>query len=275
MTAFHRKKGFSLVELLLALPLVLLISGVALGVLSRCLAATEKISVLTAHPGWQSAQRLFAFLDINVRHCGVGLPAEWNADLFTEQSVAGSLPGWSLWGGPVDVGNSYEGMGFYSTGSSPGGTLRLVSAVPTDSVLLRSFFSESGRERAYFSSAVKSETTNAPGSAASWIVVPGRQTPLRLTADVNTSSPVLRAQKEIELPAGSRICRLAALTVWCNNGVVFVDFHDESGAQPLFRHIDELSFILDTARRLLRVKVVCALGSAQPFELERSWYIAR
>ena len=272
---FRKRKGFTLVELLIALPLVLLIVGGAVDVLSRCLAASERIYLYVAHPGWQSAERLFAFLDIHLRHCGVGLPSDWEARLFSEQTVVGYMPEWSLWKKPVDVGETNEGTDFSSTGSSPGGALRLVSAVPTDSVLLRAFSSEGGRERAFFSAPVKSETTNSPASTASWIVTPGGHVPLRMTADVDSASPVLLAREAVALPAGTRICRLAALTMWARNGVVFADFHDDSGAQPLFRHIDELAFTLDTVRSLLKVKAVCAAGSSNPFELERSWRIVR
>ena len=67
-----RKQGSSLVELLIALPLAVVLAGGALRVMSSCLASFEKSYVLAAHPGWQSAERLFAFLDLHVRHCGIG-----------------------------------------------------------------------------------------------------------------------------------------------------------------------------------------------------------
>ena len=55
--------------------------------------------------------------------------------------------------------------------------------------------------------------------------------------------------------------------------MVFVDFHDESGSQPLFRHIDEVSFSLDTGRRLLRAKVSFGTEGGKKMELERAWNV--
>lgn len=272
----RKRKGFSLVELLVALPVVLMLSAAALDVMSACLKSFEKDAFFAAHPGWQSTERLFAFIDVHVRHCGLGLPPSWGSSLFSDAAALNAMPAWAAWGGPIDVGESVEGRGFRSTGDAPGGTLRLVSAVPSGAVLVRPFAAEAGeRARAFFSDAVKSEANVRPLSSASWLLVPGWEVPLRLAGDANTSAPLVEVRQDADLPVGAVVCRLAALAVWCVNGVVFADFYDESGDQPLFRHIDEVSFRLDTDRRLLTVRAAFGADAGARMELERSWHVVR
>ena len=270
-----RKQGSSLVEFLIALPLAVALAGGALRVMSSCLASFEKSYVLAAHPGWQSAERLFAFLDLHVRHCGIGLPSVWDRTLFTDRPEPASQPPWASWGRPLDVGEGGASLAFASTGTAPGRTLRLVAAVPPGVTLLKPLSADAGTtQRAELASPVKSETTNSPLSSSSWLVAAGWNIPLRLFSDVNQTMPVLAVRQDVTLPSGARLCRLAALKMWAQSGVVFVDFHDESGAQPLFRHIDDVVFTLNTGRRLLRAKIIFGAESGTQMELERSWHVA-
>ncbi|MBP5211871.1 MAG: hypothetical protein J6Z30_03330 [Pyramidobacter sp.] len=271
----RKRRGTSLVELLIALPLAVVLAGGALRVMSSCLASFEKTYVFAAHPGWQSAERLFAFLDLHVRHCGLGLPSGWERSLFTDRADLDSQPPWASWKRPIDVGEGGASRVFTSSGSTPGSTLRLVAAVPPGVTLVSSFSADAGTTgRAELATPIKSETTSSLVSSSSWLVAAGWNTPLRLFSDVNQASPVLAVRQDVSLPAGARLCRLAALKVWAQSGVVFVDFNDESGAQPLFRHIDYVVFTLDTNRRLLRAKVSFGDGNGQTMELERAWRIA-
>ena len=271
----YKKRGFSLVELLIALPLAVVLAGGALRVMSSCLASFENTFVFAAHPGWQSAERLFAFLDLHMRHCGLGLPSSWDRLLFTDRPEPASQQPWASWERPIDVGEGGASFAFASSGAEPGRTLRLVAAVPPGVTLLRAFSADAGTTaRAELDEPVKSETTNSPVSSSSWLVAAGWNTPLRLFSDVAQASPVLAVRQDVRLPAGARLCRLAALKIWAQGGVVFVDFHDESGAQPLFRHIDDVVFTLDTSRRLLRAKVSFGAEGGKQMELERSWRVA-
>lgn len=269
-----RKRGSSLVELLIALPLAVVLAGGALRVTSSCLASFEKTCVFAAHPGWQSAERLFAFLDLHVRHCGLGLPSSWERTLFTDRPELDSQPPWASWKRPIDVGEGGASRVFTSSGSAPGSTLRLVAAVPPGVTLLSSFSADTGATgRVELAAPVKNETTSSPVSSSSWLVAAGWNFPLRLFSDVNQASPVIAVRQDVNLPAGARLCRLAALKMWAQGGIVFVDFNDESGAQPLFRHIDDVVFTLDTNRRLLRAKVSFGGENGKTMEMERAWHI--
>ncbi len=271
-----KRRGFSLVELLVALPLALIIGSGALRVASLCLASFEKSYLVAAYPGWDSAERLLAFLDLHVRHCGIGLPRSWESDLFSPPLGLGSMPVWSRWGRALEVGESVGGQSFRSSGENSGGTLRLVSGMPSGSVLLTPFAVSAGESaRAELSSPVKSEAAGSPVSAAEWVLAPGWRTPLRLVSDANRSSPLLTARRDLSLPAGVRLCRLAALTAWASGGVFYADFNDQSGAQPLFRHIDEVEFRLDTNRRLLRATVRFAGALGRTIEVKRAWLVGR
>ncbi|MBR1895229.1 MAG: prepilin-type N-terminal cleavage/methylation domain-containing protein [Pyramidobacter sp.] len=270
----RKRKGFSLTELLIAMPLVVLLAGGALSVMSLSLKTFEKHAFYAAHPGWQSAERFFALIDSHIRHCGLGLPVVWDRSLFSDLPVMSQRPAWADWGEPLSVGRTNAGNGFASTGSEPGNTLRLVSAAAPGVTLLKGFSASAGDTvQAELSSPVKSEANVSPVSSASWLVAPGWQVPMRLVSAADQATPTLAFRQDAALPVGTRICRLSALTMWENNGVVFVDFHDESGSQPLFRHIDEVSFCLDTGRRLLRAKVSFGTEGGKKMELERAWNV--
>ena len=60
------------------------------------------------------------------------------------------------------------------------------------------------------------------------------------------------------------------MTVFVKNGTVYVDYHDGSHEQPVFRDVQALGFRFDEDRRLLCVKVQFAAGERM-LEASRTW----
>ena len=261
MRSGKRRRGMTLVEVLAALPLFVLLSGGALFVMQNAVESFHRSEDYLSEPGWSSAERVFAFLETPVKHCGAGLPGRWQADLFSPPLPLNSMPPWSLWQKSVSVGDSVGGYSFRSTGADWGNTLRLVSCVPTGNVLLKRLQAEANVSvKSLFSGAVKEENTVDARLSVSWLLFPGTEVPVRLVREAAGESPTVTARESLAVPWGTPVCRLLAMTVFVKNGTVYVDYHDGSHEQPVFRDVQALGFRFDEDRRLLCVKVQFAAG---------------
>ena len=271
----RRRRGMTLIEVLTALPLAALVAAGLLEVLWQGLKSFEKHESVAAAPAWQAAERLFAFLDMPLRHCGAGLPESWESDLFAPSLSLSSMPPWSLWKRPLSAGNSVRGKGFRAVdASSWGNTLRLVSAVPSGAILTQRLELEAGVSRqAFFSSPIKSESTLGLASSVSWVLFPGTELPVRMTSGGNTASPKVLSRRGGSVPWGTPLCRLMAVTLCADGGVLYGDFCDGSGNQPLFRGIEKAEFRVDPLRHLVTVRLGLKIDeSGRLIEEKRSWH---
>ena len=267
----RRRRGMTLVEVLTALPLFVLLSGGALFVMQNAVGSFHRNEDYVSGAGWSSAERVFAFLETPVKHCGVGLPERWQADLFSPPLPLYSMPAWSLWQKGVSVGDSVDGYGFRSTGAGWGNTLRLVSCMPTGNVVLKELQAEANVSvKSSFSGAVKEENTVDARLSVSWLLFPGTEVPVRIVREAAGESPTVTARAPLAVPWGTPVCRLLAMKVFVKNGTVYVDYHDGSHEQPMFHGVQALGFRLDEERRLLGVKVQFAAGE-KALEASRTW----
>jgi len=261
----------TLVEVLTALPLFVLLSGGALFVMQNAVESFHRSEDYVSGPGWDGAERVFAFLETPVKHCGVGLPERWQSDLFSPPLPLYSMPPWSLWRKSVSVGSSVDGYNFRPAGAGWGNTLRLVSCMPTGHVVLKELQAEANAfVKSLFSGAVKEENTADARLSVSWLLFPGTEVPVRLVREAAGSSPTVTAREALAVPWGTPVCRLLAMTVFAKNGTVYVDYHDGSHKQPLFRDVQALWFRFDEPRRLLGVKVQFGVGE-KVLEASRTW----
>lgn len=265
----------SFIDILIAIPLFIAAVYSANAMLSNAVTIFEKYEFYAADSTWQSAERFFAFLDTPLRHCGVGLPDSWESDLFSASMSLSSMPDWSLWEKNISVGTTTGGYNYHSAGDDWGNTLRLVSAVPTDGVVVKALSLESGtRTKAYLSSAVKSDTTLGLTTSVSWILFPGTKVPVRMVSNASSSSPTVLARSDTLVPWGTPVCRLLTMTMYFQNETVYVNFHDDSGAQPLLRSLDDVQFRLDTTNGLLSVRVALKRDEDdEAIEVSRTWKV--
>ncbi len=270
----RRSPGMTVVEILVSIPLMLIVAWAAVQTLSLCTQCFERTYNDCADVSRQSAERLEAFLDNAIKHCGVGVPERWQSDLFSPPTALNFMPPWSLWKTAVTAGNALNGKGFISAGIGWGNTLRILAAVPTGQVVVRPFRIERGeRTRLYLSSSVKSESSVKIFSAASWLLFPGTEVPLRFTGDALSDRPMVSAYEDAFIPWGTPVCRLQALVIYASGGRVYADFCDSSGAQPLFNGIERLAFKV-SPERLLSVKVsLQSPRSDGTTEVFRTWKI--
>ncbi|MGI6075510.1 MAG: hypothetical protein ACOYD9_04000 [Pyramidobacter sp.] len=270
----RRSRGMTVAGILVSLPLMLVVSWAAVQVSSFCTECFERTQSCCTDASWQSAERLLAFLDNAVKHCGVGLPERWESDLFSPPAALNSMPPWSLWKKAAVAGNAVSGKGFVSSGIGWGNTLRILSAVPTGQVVVQPFQLEKGAAaRLHLSAPVKSESSVKIFSSASWLLFPGTEVPLRFSRDALSDRPVVTARDHVDIPWGTPACRLQALVIYALGGRVYADFCDSSGAQPLFNGIEGVLFKV-SPEKLLSVKV--SLKSPRPngiMEVCRTWKI--
>lgn len=268
-----RLRGLALVEILVSLPLALVISWAVVRVLFFCTDVFEQSEFFARNVSWQSAERFFAFLDEPVKHCGAGLPENWDFDLFSPFMGLDHMPRWSFWKKRVSVGNSVCGRNFIPAGSRWGNTLRIVSAAPTGQVLAKPLVLENARvSRMYLSGPVKNSPSVDPASSTCWLVFPGTDVPVRLVSDAAGISPEVAARRDTQIPWGEPVCRLMALQLYADDGTIYGDFCDDSGSQPLFRSIENVYFKIDPSGTLLTVRVVLKQNrSKKPVEVSRTW----
>ncbi len=271
-----RRRGMSLVEILIALPIGVMLAALTLQVMVASIETFERSYFFSYDPSWLGAERFFAFLDAQLKHCGVGLPETWETSLFCSPSSAlDTRPAWADWGSPLSVGITNQGSSFVSAGNDWGNTLRIVAASPSGEVVSKSLSLEDEvRTGASLSGAVKSDSTVAQTSSVSWLLFPGTEVPVRMVSDANSSSPIVEARADTMIPWGTPACRLMALMIYMRNGVLYGNFNDSSGGQPLFRGIEDVAFRLDAGSKVLCVKVSLASNkSGETREVSRVWKV--
>ncbi len=250
-----RRPGISLVELLIALPLGLIIAGAVLQVMFLSVETFERNLFYSYNPCWQGAERIFAFLDVPLKYCGVGLPENWEMNLFSSTTT----PTWSTWRRPLSVGNTVDGVNYRTAGNDWGNTLRIVAGPPSGIKLIRTLTLESGAQTtAYMTGPVKSDSTVGLATSVSWLLFPGVEVPVRMTASAGSSTPKVLARADAEIPWGTPVCRLLAMLVFMKDGALCANFNDNSGAQPLVRDVEDVQFRLDASGKILTVKVILA-----------------
>ena len=267
MVAFSRRRGFSLAELLVALPISAVIIAAAVGGLSVAISSFEKHGFYAYGRGWDSVERFFAFLEIPVRHCGVGMPENWDSSLFSPTP----RPAWAVWGKAAAVGNSVNGA--FGATDDWGNALRLVYGIPTGAIVTEAVALDPDESATLsLSESVRDDATLDNTSSASWLLFPGTYAPTRMTANGATSSPTVKSNVSAYVSWGTPVCRFMAAYIYFSNGIVYCNFNDGSGAQPLFRHIDGLLFKLDDG--LLTVKATLEDGGTS-VEAARTWRVGQ
>ncbi len=271
-----RRRGLSLVEILIALPIGIMLAGLTLQIMFAAVETFERSYFFSYDPSWLGAERFFAFLDAQLKHCGVGLPESWGVSLFCPSTWSlESQPAWASWGAPLTVGNSEEGSSFSSAGSDWGNALRIVAAAPTGQVVSKSVsLPDDVRTKIELSGAVKSDSTRGVTTSVSWLLFPGTEVPARMVSDANSSSPTVRTRADTTIPWGTPVCRLMALMVYMRNDALYGNFNDSSGGQPLFHGIEDVAFRLDAGGKVLCVKVWLASNKkGESRQISRVWKV--
>ncbi len=271
-----RRRGLSLVEILIALPIGALLAALSLSIMFASIETFERNYFFSYDPSWLGAERFFAFLDAQLKHCGVGLPESWDESLFSASRLAtDQMPAWASWYSPLSVGVSTEGSSFISAGNGWGNTLRIVAASPSGQVVSEPISLEKQvRAQVSLSGAVKSDSTVGVTTSVSWLLFPGTEVPVRMISGANSSAPTVEAREDTTIPWGTPTCRLTALMIYMKDGVLYGNFNDLSGGQPLFRGLEDVAFRLDAGSKVLCVKVSLASNkNGETREVSRVWKV--
>ncbi len=270
------RRGFALIELVVSLALLLLVLplglqgyGAFLRALERELQRVESQEALTA---------FFAFLETPLSHVGLGLPEQWSSDLFKLSGI--SLPDWGSWGNDIAVGNSTGSSSFRVVSDGEwGDSLRVLSAVPVDSAVIKELYlspNVASELRLLGQWSVSSQNMGVH-RPVQWLLFPPEETPVffrswSLSSTGNSGEYTVFAEVLASQPAifswGMKGFHLFPLTLRCQNDIVYGNFHDQSGDQPLIAGINSVSFSLDRDKRLLRVR-----AEAPSREEERIWFL--
>lgn len=138
-----------------------------------------------------------------------------------------------------------------------GAVLRILSAVPLENtVTVQSLAIEPSQwidMRLSLPLQGHGGSSNRPGN---WLVFPGLTVPARMLASQQTGRTVkVKTSQTVTVPLAQPVYRLVALDLRHDQTTVSGDFFDGSGRQPLFRHVEELSFRLNESATVLSVRV--------------------
>ncbi len=272
-----RRRGFSLVELVVCLGALLWVmtlglqgKAVFLQVLERELNRMEAQETLSA---------LFALLEAPLAHAGLSLPEQWSQSLFKLSGI-GTVPDWASWGKNIAVGNSVGGYSFWEVDDGQwGNSLRILSAVPVGAGVIKELelTPDGASELRLVGQWGISSQNMGIQRPAQWLLFPPEETPVFFrswslsgagSSDYTIFGQVMASQRAL-FTWGMRGYRLLPLLLCCQNGIVYGNFQDQSGLQPLIAGIDSLSFSLARDQGVLRLR-----AESRGREEERTWALA-
>jgi len=250
--SFHfSNRGFTLVELLISILLIMIITGTVVSMLFLYVIHFEQTEEITA--ARQRGEMVIAILEGPILHAGMGMPN--SADLFDSAfSIgAGAVP-FNGWNGPVDlVDNEY-----------PGDEIRVVYAEPTASIVESA---DNGSDMIYFNSGADLSRFQAGNGSnlRNWAVFPSLESPYRITAKGGDSLSVTASEDVDQIALFDNLCCLRCMHAYVDDPggaipVFVINDMGGSGAQPIVDGIGGIHFDWNGSNHTLTVSVL-ALGS--------------
>lgn len=247
-----KTKGFSLIELLIALLIFVLVTVPII--------STFKISIekMTAFVDYRKAMnrraRAVSLLKAPIFHCGFGMP--YDADSYKESF--GSLKFEPFrWDGPISVktgASSFASSEIRIAYAMPGST-KLADQCSTDlpeGTLRLHKFPEPGEIGDSFAA--------AGADIRNWIFFSSTtppSTPLRVTGITGKNMQVKNELgKSFQLLKGDRTYHFRALKLYCLNGTIYTRDYRSPGDQPRIAGIVDMRFDLDKPKKLIKIYIL-------------------
>lgn len=232
-----RSKAFTLTELLIAMLIVGIIAGATIGLLVTYLKQFEQSTELTA--ARQRGEMVFAILDAQVLHSGLGMPDETAAF----QSAFAGLGAISGWNAPVSV--------------TSGDVLQIVYAVPAGLAVTAEYELQAGTSQNIGLTGPIPANLLATGITCTkgWAIFPSLGNPVKVTG-ISGSTLTILPTVDGHLAFFDELHYIRAERVTISGEHLYTEDVTNQSAQPRLEGIADLRFQWDASSRLLRCWVL-------------------